>query len=438
MGYQFIHMETYSRKPDSKGLSVDHIFNEAERIPHACVHVENPQPPQLVFGIPLDELRDVHAQRAAEASTVDVKGKARKARVDQHTLCTVIASHPGGSPDEIGKWESLTVAWLKETYGERLASVVRHVDESHPHLHIYLLPDAPSMKARGMHPGVVAKTEVAASSMAAGDDAKTATKRGDLAYKAAMRTWQDSYWHAVGLPCGLARLGPGRRRLTRGEWKAEQEQVKRVAGLSDALAEADRVEAVLREAAPQLAVVAQLGTTASEAGHAVERGRAVVRSLGDQVANLKQERDALIAAVEVAKADADRVVVEAQSTGALIVAKARSQAAGILVMARREAERLKGMGAALGGFVQGILGASPSKIEDLVRAEEQEKAKARESELLSTNKGLRSELLMVTRERDDARDTLREVAGERDTLRATVNRWNPEPALAQSRLSTGH
>lgn len=411
-------METYSRKPDSKGLSVGHVLDEAERVPHASVHVESPLPPELVFGMPLDELRAFHDERAANATSMDVKGKARKARVDQHTLCTVIASHPGGSPDEIAKWEGLTVAWLQETYGERLTSVVRHVDESHPHLHIYLLPDDPSMKARGMHPGVLAKTEVNAAALSAGDDAKTANRKGDQAYKAAMRTWQDSYWHAVGLPCGLARIGPGRRRLTRAGWKAEQEQVKRVAGLADALAEAERVEVVLKEAAPQLATVAA-------AGDAVQRGRVVVRDLSEQVAVLKQERDALIQAVEAAKAEADQVVVEAKSTASSIVAKARGQAANILVMARREAERLKGMGAALGGFVQGILGASPSKVEDLVRAEEQEKAKVRESELLSINKGLRSDLGSVTRERDELVQTVREVAGERDTLRAQLHDRQP-------------
>lgn len=44
------------------------------------------------------------------------------------------------------------------------------------------------------------------------------------AYKAAMREWQDSYHDAVAAPCGLTRLGPTRRRLTREEWKAEQAQ----------------------------------------------------------------------------------------------------------------------------------------------------------------------------------------------------------------------
>ena len=440
MAYQFIHLETYGRKPDTKGRSVGYVLDEASRAPDATLHVDSPQPPELVFGMPLDELRAVHDQRAGNAFSVDVKGKPRKARIDQHTLCTIIASHPGGDPADVAKWESLTLAWLQATYGERLASVVRHVDEGHPHLHIYVLPgpDDASMKARAFHPGVVAKEQARSSASDAGADAKTANKTGDKAYKAAMRTWQDSYWHAVGIPCGLARIGPGRRRLSRAGWQAEQDQVKRVAGLADALAEADRVEAVLRESAPQLEMVAKLGTTAAAAGDAVERGRAVIHLLSDQVANLKQERDALIHAVEVAKTDADRVVVEAQSVASSIVARARSQAAGILIIARREAERLKSMGAVLGGFVQGILGASPSKVEHLVRAEEQELAKARESELLFVSKGLRSELREAFRERDVVMEALREVSGELDALRSTVNVWNPEQPLAQSRLLTGH
>ena len=409
-GFQFVHLETYARKTDPKGRSVGYVLDEASREPAACLHVEVPEPPQVVHGLPLDDLRALHDERAAAAVLVDAKGKARKARVDQHTLGTVIASHPGGTPDEVARWESLTVKWLRDAYGDALVSVVRHVDEGHPHLHAYLLPDG-EMKARLLHPGVVAKGQATSASMAAGDDAKTANRKGDLAYKAAMRSWQDGYWQAVGMPCGLARIGPGRRRLSREAWKAEQAQVERV---------------VLMDAA----VLA--------AQEAVERGRAVMHVLQGEVAEARVARDAALRAAEAAKAEADLVVVQARSAASSIIGKARSQAAGILVIARREAERLRGVGAALGGFVQGILGASPSKVEHLVRADEQEKAKARESELLSVTKGLRVDLREVVRERDAVTEALREVSGELDTLRSIINGWNPEPGLAQSRLVTGH
>lgn len=411
MGFQFIHLETYARKTDPKGRSVNYVLDEAERRPDACLHVDVPAPPELVHGLPMEELRAAHDTMAADARVVDATGRSKKVRVDQHTLATIVTSHPGGTPVEVERWESLTVAWLKDTYGSRLATVVRHVDEGHPHLHAYLLPDDDGMRARVMHPGVEAKVAAKAAAAADGADSKTANATGDRAYKAAMRTWQDAYWQAVGMPCGLARIGPGRRRLSREAWKAEQAQVERVP---------------------------QLDAAVLAAQEAVERGRGVVHLLQGEVAAARAARDVALQAAEAAKAEADQVMMAARVSASSIVAKARSQAAGILVIARREAERLKGMGAALGGFVQGILGAGPSKVADLVRAEEREKAKARESELLSVSKGLRNDLGRVTHERDEAYALVREVATERDALRCTVNAWNPEQPLAQSRLPTEH
>lgn len=419
MAYQFVHLETYGRKPDKAGRSVGYVLDEASRQPGASLHVDAPVPPDVVHGLPLDELRTLHDQRVEAAVVIDSNGKPRRVRVDQHTLGTIVASHPGdGSPDDLAKWERLTVQWMRDTYGERLVSVVRHADEAHPHLHAYLLPDNPDLKARAMHPGVVAKDQARRAAEAAGDDGKTANKKGDAAYRAAMRGWQDSYWEAVGLPCGLARLGPGRRRMSRAGWKAEQHQVRHAAELMDK--------------------VAQLEATAAVAGEVVGRGRAVVSALHDQVAEARAARDAALQTAEAAKVEADRVVAEARSSAATVIAKARKQAADILVLARREAERLRGVGAALGGFVQGILGSSPSKVEDLVRADERERARSRESELLSANKAIRVDLAQVTRERDDARGILRQVVVERDVLRATVSRWNPEPGLALGQRPTEH
>jgi hypothetical protein len=37
-----------------------------------------------------------------------------------------------------------------------------------------------------------------------------------------MRKFQDDYYFSVGLQNGLARIGPGRRRLPRAVWQAEK------------------------------------------------------------------------------------------------------------------------------------------------------------------------------------------------------------------------
>lgn len=216
-------MELHSRKGGKSG-SVSYVFDEAERRPGSCPHVPNPAPPELVFGMELAALRHLHDTLADTARTTLANGKSRKIRADQNTLFSVVLSFPGemasADPEAVRDWERRSVQWLKQEYGDRLMTVVRHVDEAHPHLHAYGLADDPEMRVALLHPGYAAKAE----SLAAGED----NRAGDRAYKGAMRAWQDRYWNDVGLACGLARLGPGKRRLTRQEWHAEQTAHKAV------------------------------------------------------------------------------------------------------------------------------------------------------------------------------------------------------------------
>ncbi|UXT99766.1 plasmid recombination protein [Agrobacterium tumefaciens] len=236
MAYQFIHLESWSRKPDDKGRSTDFIFDEASRKPIASVHVTDPKPPTVIYGLSLDEVRHMHDEAAAAAMTPGARGKLRKIASTQKTLHTVVASHPYTVEDvladpkkakEVRDWERRTVAWLKEQYGLALKSVIRHTDEQQWHIHAYVLPTHdPELRAGLYHPGSVAKKAVKAAGRRDGEDAKALNKRADVAYKSAMRDWQDSYHETVAVPCGLTRLGPARRRLTREEWKAEQAQAR--------------------------------------------------------------------------------------------------------------------------------------------------------------------------------------------------------------------
>lgn len=236
MGYQFVHLESYSCKADAKGRCVSYIFGEASRRADCSLHVSDPRPPVLVFGVGIEQLQALHDSAVAFA-TVEVKGgKTRKVRSDQKTLHTVVASHPYTMEEvradllkkqEAEEWERRTIAWLQAQYGGNLRSVIRHEDESHWHVHAYVLPlSDPSLKAQKFHPGVSAKRAVMAAGPVEGEDAKLLGKRADAAYKAAMRKWQDSYHEAVSIPCGHTRLGPKRRRLTRDEWQREQAQAK--------------------------------------------------------------------------------------------------------------------------------------------------------------------------------------------------------------------
>jgi ribosomal protein L17 len=236
MAFQFIHMEGFSRKGDGKGRTVSFVMAEARRDPVSSVHVTNPSPPIVVYGSTINEVETMHDAAAAVATTAVKGGKPRKLRQDQKTLHTVIASHPFTMEDvradpakrrEAEEWEKRTILWLRSQYGDDLKSVVRHEDESHFHIHAYIVPtDDPEMRALRHNPGVVAKRATMAAGPSEGEDSKVLSKRADRAYKQAMREWQDAYHGAVGVPCGLARLGPQRRRLTREQWQAEQVQAK--------------------------------------------------------------------------------------------------------------------------------------------------------------------------------------------------------------------
>jgi hypothetical protein len=221
MAYQFAHLETFSRKSTGKKLSVDQILDEADREEGACPHVEHPQPPTLVYGLSIQELRALHAQKCDEARLVNNKGQSRSIRKDQQTLACIVLSYPQDGED-YNLWEDKSLEWLKEKYGSQLKTVVCHKDESHPHLHAYLLAD--DMKAAAFNEGKKAKDDYMKSDEAKAIDSKQANKNGDRAYRSAMRSWQDSYFESVAIHCGLSRIGPGKRRLSRDAWQQEKKQ----------------------------------------------------------------------------------------------------------------------------------------------------------------------------------------------------------------------
>ncbi len=280
MSYQFIHLESWSRKPDATGRSTDFVFDEASRRPLASVHVAEPKPPTVIYGVDVDEVRQMHDAAAATAMTPGARGKLRKLDSKQKTLHTVVASHPYTVEEvladpkkaaEVREWERRTVAWLREQYGPALKSVIRHMDEKQWHIHAYVLPTHdPQMRAGVYHPGVTAKKAVKAAGPRDGEDAKALNKRADVAYKSAMREWQDSYHESVAVHCGLTRIGPARRQLTREQWKAEQAQAK---ALKNAV---ERAEVIRRQGQDYVA------KTRAEAA-AIEAEAARLKSSADRL-----------------------------------------------------------------------------------------------------------------------------------------------------------
>lgn len=306
MAYQFVHMEVYSRK-GRNGRNVDFILAEAERRPDACLHVTEPVRPELIFGVEVAEVRRLHNERAETATVTTRTGKSRRIRTDQNTLVAIVASHPATTEavsstpaiaHAVANWEALTVEWLRTLYGDQLVSVIRHVDETHPHLHAFVLPDDIEMRARRLHPGQEAKATIMTAALVEAEDRKTLNRRADAAYRASMRAWQDSYWQTVGLPCGLARLGPGRRRLSRLEWQAEKKQMQAIqeahadAALARVAAAAHRVEAIRLHKAAEARIghARSVVLTARQEGKRIlesARSRATrLRSIGSQIRSL--------------------------------------------------------------------------------------------------------------------------------------------------------
>ena len=221
MSYQFLHLEAYARTGSKqhgqpRKWSAREIAAEAMREPDACPHVEQPQPPVVLHGCTPAEAAN-QAEDWANAAT-DAKG--RKLRRDGLALAAGVVSLPAEQRQDWPRFREATVAWLREQYGERLRSVVEHTDEKHPHLHFYAVPMA-GERFEMLHPG----------RQAAAEKARQGAKKGaqNAAYKQAMVKWQDDFQNAVAAHFALTRRGPGKRRLTRGAWRAEQEQARSLA-----------------------------------------------------------------------------------------------------------------------------------------------------------------------------------------------------------------
>jgi hypothetical protein len=340
-GYQFAHLELWGRQPppvkktktprhgqawsaksnkpqQGEGRwTVADILGEAGRTAGHCPHVAEPHA-EIVHGLSLAELRAEHDKRAAEATIVHGKGR-RKIRIDQQTLASLVISHPTpcrelanpAKAEAVLAWEQAVIAWARRQHGEQVASVVRHWDEGHPHLHLLLLPDGPEMRARLLHPGNVAKDRVMAEERAKGTDREQINRLGDRAYRAAMRAWQDEVHAEVSAWHGHARLGPRRQRLQRPEWQAVQRQQEALAAAARMVEDRTaKDEALLREAHANLAE--ELARSRQEADERAKAILAEAAAAGD-VIRVQAEREAAV------ERQRGRVQLDGLATGATLI-----------------------------------------------------------------------------------------------------------------------
>lgn len=261
-GYQFAHMETWSRKGVAKqhgqdttvrrngqrGWTAEQIMDEAAREPGASEHVGRDRcEPVVIAGTceSFDELRDAHAEacRAKKisdytSSKTGKKGTRKKAvRVDTHTLYTSVISLPVETADALADKAVMSecrrafdhaIAYEKrrlQDAGGELAMAAIHLDERHVHLHIFGL-DRQRGSVNGLHPGKAALDAFRARHGALSVKGSDLFQRSKRTYCDAMRDWQDDLHREALGKVGLCRFGPRRARATRGQWvqrKREEE-----------------------------------------------------------------------------------------------------------------------------------------------------------------------------------------------------------------------
>ena len=230
MPYQFIHYDGYGREGSTqtktvtkkngdkitttkKVRSLREILEEQDRVEEACPHIAEPRKPGLLYGVPPLEVLKI-AEDWAETAT-DARG--HKLRKDGNVCLVGVISLPREMEDDFPKFAEESLIFLKEKYGDRLKSVIVHDDEAHPHLHFSVVPRV-GERFDDIHEGIKAKNQAKKEGQKAGAQ--------NIAYIEAMRNFQDNFSEKVAMKYGLTRLGPARRRLSRGEWKAEQAQAK--------------------------------------------------------------------------------------------------------------------------------------------------------------------------------------------------------------------
>jgi hypothetical protein len=236
--YQFIHVDAYAREGSSRTTTeikkngdkiittkkvrgAKEILEEQARIDGACPHINEPRNPGLLYGVPPLEVLTMVNEWAVQAT--DARG--HKLRKDGLCVLVGVISLPRNMEDNFPEFAENSLIWLKEKYGDRLKSVVVHDDEAHPHLHFSVVPSV-GEKFEDIHEGYKASKQAKIENKKKGEQ--------NLAYINAMRAYQDEFSQKVAMNHGLTRIGPGRRRLTRAQWKAEKAQA---AFFSDAKAQ---------------------------------------------------------------------------------------------------------------------------------------------------------------------------------------------------------
>jgi len=197
---QFARCHAYSIK------KVDGVLNEVDRTPGFISHVEKPEVPEWFIGARSAVVQAISSYMAKPAHIQYPKGRAgeRKQRKDHRCLVagtiswpdTVLtcraATYSRESRELYMKWQDKLIEWLRKQFGSNLIAACAHMDESHPHIHFFVVGDA-----QRMHPGM--KNELVNN--------KRIEVKADryAAHKSGLKAWVDDFFSDVGQYCGLQR-----------------------------------------------------------------------------------------------------------------------------------------------------------------------------------------------------------------------------------------
>ena len=131
-----------------------------------------------------------------------------------------------------------------------------HNDEAKPHLHFYVYSDT-QVNAKELHYG----------------------HKKRAGYIDGAKAFQDSYFEKVAIHCGMARIGPKKQRLTRAEWKAQQEHAMKIAAAESAVLDsaAQREVNAAKQEKANADAAALLAKEKRKALEAVEQANAAMR-----------------------------------------------------------------------------------------------------------------------------------------------------------------
>ncbi|MCG4514256.1 plasmid recombination protein, partial [Klebsiella pneumoniae] len=142
---QFIHIETYGKKSakkaerknlnhnsDVRQTTISGVMAEARRDEGFTSHIDEPHAPALLWGSPLQEVEQMAEDYYNNTYTVDKNGKQKRLRSDASIILAGVISIDRKDEEIWHDYKKDAFKFLREKYGDKLKSVIEHVDEAHP------------------------------------------------------------------------------------------------------------------------------------------------------------------------------------------------------------------------------------------------------------------------------------------------------------------